>query len=342
MALLDVLTPRFAVPREDAHAAIGRMVRVFFARPTWEEAERQVDERFARKERYGSVEGERGGRYDERPASISWKPYESQPEIFRVEIFTRQFGHHLVDMIAMERSVGRKVQPLPQGFRLERPMGVAAFEAALGSVLGHAVDLAGHLRWASRIRLVLELLGGLGENEAPEYHQWLRSLPTLTQARLKATHDFVWSKRRARELVSQLGSDRASLTKGLVGILREGSGMDALTAEEMAAQMLHRFPPNLDWQASIYAPLRIPIEGDSLEVDYTYPLGVRESLPYVPENQPLGPVELILQPNAIRPELSGLYDRQCLILDAVDEIRRGFGLPPDARYDHYRSQAMKD
>lgn len=338
MALLDLLTPRFAIPQAEAHGAIRRMVRVFFAPDRWTEAERLVDERFARKERYGSVDGETGGPYAEQPSRITWKPYEAAPSICWVEVSSRQFGHHLVDMIAMEHSAGRKVQPFPQGFRLERPIGVDAFSEKLAGVLGHPVDLKGHLNWAAKLRLVLELLGGLGGKDAPAYHEWLRSLSPTMQARVKAAHDFVWSKRRARELIQQIGLD----TGGLATLLQEGSGLRAGEAVALAGEMLGRFPPDLDWQTRVYSPLRIPIETDWLEVDYTYPCGMREGAPYVPEGQPLGSVGLILQPDTAQPLLSGLYDRQCLILDAVDEIRKAFGLPPDARYDHYRSRAMRD
>lgn len=342
MALLDNLSPRFAVARSEAHAVIRRMVRVFFAPTHWEKAERQVDDRFSRQERYSSVEGETGGPYDQKPALISWKPYEQRPDLFAVEVFTRQFGHHLVDIIAMERSVGRKVQPLPQGFRLDRSIKVERFESLLGQVLGCPVDLAGHLRWLARMRLVLELLGGRGGNEAAAYHQWLRTLPTTEQARLRAAHDFVWSKRKGREIVGQMEPSRAGLAQALTGLLREGGGLPAPEAATLAGGLLEQFPTDLDWQAGSYAPLRIPIETDWLEVDCSHPLGVRDGLPYVPEGRPAGPVELILHPNSSQPLLSGVYDRQCLMLDAVDEIRRAFGLAPDARYEHYRSHAMQD
>lgn len=342
MALRAIPSPRFAVPESEAYAAIRRMVRVFFDPSTWEDGERQVEERFARKERYGSVEGERGGRYDERPACIAWKPYETAPDIFGISVLSRQFGHHLVEIVAIERSVGRKVQPLPQGFRLERPLSVPAFESMLGKVLDHEVDLAGHLHRASRVRLVLELLGGLGGNEAPDYQGWLRSLPSATQARVKAARDFVWSRRKGQEMISQMEARGNGLAAGLVGLLQEGGGFSGAEAAALVAQMLDRFPPHLDWQAGLYAPLRIPIENDWLEVDFAYPLGVREGAPYVPDGQPLRWVELILHPDTSRPLLHGVYDRQCLILDAVDEIRKGFGLPPDARFAHYRDHAMQD
>lgn len=351
MALLDILTPRFALPRAEAQPVIRRMVRVFFAPDHWSAAEGQVDERFARGELYGYAEGEMGGPDEPKPASIAWKPFEGYPQVVRVDIHAHRFGHHLVDMITMERQVGRKVQPFAHGFQLGRPVPLPDFEATLAGVLGHPVALLEHLRFRAKLRFCLELLGGFpgsrdalgAAREAPTYHEWLQTaLSQRERLRLKAAFDFVWSKRRGKELIGRLGLDRGAIAGGLAALLQQGGGFDPADAFRLTAEMLERFPAEWDWQSGVYAPLRIPIETDSLEVDYTYPFGVRGGLPHIPEEADVTRAELLLHPDLSQPWLQDIYARQCLILDAVDELRRSFGLAPDARYEHYRQQALKD
>ncbi|MFZ5827052.1 MAG: hypothetical protein ACOY94_22385 [Bacillota bacterium] len=350
MALLDVLTPRFALPRIEAPRAIRRMVRVFFAPSHWAEAESQVEQRFERGDLYGFVEGEGGGE-GEQPSNIAWKPYEGTPEILRVDVTSRQFGHHLVDIITMERQVSRKVQPFPHGFRLQRLIPLSEFEGSLAGVLGHPVGLLEHVRFRAKLRFCLELLGGFGlsrdphgtAKDAPEYHGWLQeSLDQADRLRLKGTFDYLWSKRRGKELISQMDLSRGAIAAGLAMLLQEGGGFTTAGAVRLATNMLERFPTQWEWQSGVYAPLRIPIETDWLEVDYTYPFGVRDGLPYVDEQAAVTRAELILHPDLSRPWLVGIFDRQCLILDAVDEIRGSFGLAPDARYQHYRREALQD
>ncbi|MFZ5815497.1 MAG: hypothetical protein ACOY93_09390 [Bacillota bacterium] len=343
MALLDAIAPRFAVPREAAPEAIRRMVRAFFAPAGWEAAWRQVEERFGRGELYGYAEGP-PGRYGEQPPTIAWKPYETHRWILAVEVSDPQFRGHLVDVIALEHQVGLKVQPFPHGFQLERPMPLDRFEATLAGVLGHPVDLMADLRWRAASRFLLELFGGfVSGSEAAAYQAWLRAeLPEAVQQRLRAAHRFLWTKRRAREIVEQMRPDRLGAVTAVAALLQEGAALPAAEAQRLAPVLLEHFPADLDFQEGVYTPLRVPIERDRLEVDYTCPFGVRGGLPHIPADVQVRSAQLILYPDTSQPVLEGIYAHQRLVLDAVDELRRSFGLPPDGRYEHYRSQALRD
>ncbi len=343
MALLDLLTPRFAVERSEAPEVLAKMVRVFFAPSVRAGALRTVEEVLARGGRYGRVEGEVGDTYDGRPASISWKPFEKAPDFLHVEVITWQYGNHMVDIVAMEKNLGRKVQPFPHGFRLERPMDRTRFRSTLEEVLGHPVELEQHLVQVAKTRLCLELFGHSGGKDAPGYNAWItESLPKELLQRLRAAHRFIWARRRADEIIRQISLDRPGLLGGVASLLQEGAGLPSAEALQLAVQLLERFPTDLDWQVGVYAPLRIPIEHDMLEVDYACPLGVRSGVPSIPADSQILRAEILLQPDTASPWVEGLYDHQCLVLDAVDAIRGAFGLPPDARYVHYRENARRD